>query len=89
MGPGPWRGNPAYASNKNFLYNLSARLWKVLKQDRLSNTNTQLLWEEIKMTTKQCIRSFRIKHASWRKSSLKLLEKKKNRSLRPKLPTGI
>lgn len=85
MGPGLWRGNPSYASNPAFQKMLAKRVDQVLEASN-ADSSPQQLWEKIKKTTKHCIKSFGIRHVSWRKSSLKQLERKRNRLLRSKPP---
>jgi endonuclease/exonuclease/phosphatase family metal-dependent hydrolase len=88
LGPGLWRGNPAYAKNTTFRQLLEKKLLGVM--DRMSpDLSPQLQWEAVKQSTKQVIKSFGIKHVSWRKLTLRKLEKKRNRLLRSKPPVAV
>lgn len=63
------------------------KLSSFLENDDLElHRTSQTLWEGIKKVTKQCIKSFGIKHISWRRSALKQLERKRNNFLRSKPP---
>lgn len=87
IGPGLWRANPAYVNNPKFRDTLSRRLHNLMKTlpDSLS---TQEQWESVKEVTKAVIKQFGIKYVSWRKLSLKQLERKRNRLLRSKPPVA-
>lgn len=43
-------------------------------------------WERIKRVTRKIIQKFGVKHVSWRRMSIKHLERKRNRLLRSKPP---
>jgi exonuclease III len=87
VGPGLWRANPAYANNPQFRKKLSARL-QSLMETMPTSLSTQEQWEEVKTATSSIIKQFGIKYVSWRKLSLKHLERKRNRLLRSKPPTA-
>ncbi|CEP15119.1 hypothetical protein [Parasitella parasitica] len=88
LGPGLWRGNPAYANNQDFQQQLETRINTVMAS-LTDSTSPQDQWELIKRTTKQVIKKFGVKHVNWRKQSIKHLERKRNRLLRSKPPTAI
>ncbi|KAG1137120.1 hypothetical protein G6F37_011489 [Rhizopus arrhizus] len=84
-GPGMFRGNPAYASNPQFQQHLSTLIDKLLTTLSIDAT-PQEQWEQVKTTTTKAIKSFGVKYVCWRKTTLKHLQRKRNRLLRSKPP---
>lgn len=87
LGPGLWRGNPQYVNNPVFQDKLAQRINQLLLHSTESSPQQQ--WEDVKSATQQLIKSFGIQHVSWRRTSLKYLERKRNRLLRSKPPPAI
>ena len=85
---GLWRANPAYVRHKSFQNKVLQKVEHILNFST-EGISPQLLWERIKKATGDIARKHGIKHTCWRKETLKLLEKKKNRILRSKPPSGI
>ena len=85
LGPGLWRGNPAYANNLDFQHQLEQKI-NTLMASMDTTISPQEQWERIKTTTKKVIKTFGIKYVNWRRVSIKHLERKRNRLLRSKPP---
>ncbi|SAL96865.1 hypothetical protein, partial, partial [Absidia glauca] len=86
-GFGLWRGNPQYVDHEDFQDRLTQRIHRQLQLQE--NSSPQQQWEDIKRTTQQCIKSYGIKYVSWRRTTLKHLQRKRNRLLRSKPPHAI
>ena len=89
-GPGLWRANPIYASHsalKDQITHKINRLMQKLSRDTQSTSADK--WDKVKSTTKKVIRNYGYTYVDWRKTTIKQLERKRNRILRGKPPLAI
>ncbi|KAG0737661.1 hypothetical protein G6F57_012742 [Rhizopus arrhizus] len=89
-GPGLWRANPVYASHsalKDQITHKINRLIQNLSKDTQSTPADK--WDKVKSTTKKVIRNYGYSYIDWRKTTVRQLERKRNRILRGQPPLAI
>ncbi|KAG1136680.1 hypothetical protein G6F37_013681 [Rhizopus arrhizus] len=89
-GPGLWRANPVYASHsalKDQITHKINRLMQNLSRDTQSTPAEK--WDKVKSMTKKVIRNYGYSYVDWRKTTVRQLERKRNRILRSQPPLAI
>ncbi|CAO3600825.1 unnamed protein product [Absidia cylindrospora] len=81
FGPGLWRANPTYLNHPDFKDQLSAALDK-FTSCASSSTPPQELWEDLKLAIQHLVKNYGMAYVPWRLSTLKALQRKRNRFLR-------
>lgn len=90
-GPGLWRANPAYVKHDDALQEqISKKVIRMINQYKHDkNASTAEKWDKIKKATKKVIQNYGYEYCNWRKASIKLLGRKRNRILRGKPSPSI
>ncbi|KAG0822606.1 hypothetical protein G6F19_011268 [Rhizopus arrhizus] len=89
-GPGLWRANPVYASHKILQEKIKDNVTRLIHNiSNCKELSPEEKWDRIKLVTKKIIRNYGCSYVNWRKSTIRHLEKKRNRILRSKPPIAV
>jgi hypothetical protein len=88
-GPGLWRANPIYTSHPALQKQLIDKIPKQMTSFEQSTLTPEEKWDKVKFTTKKVIRNYSYTYVDWRTSTIRHLERKRNRILRGKLPMAL
>ncbi|KAG1031569.1 hypothetical protein G6F25_012004 [Rhizopus arrhizus] len=88
-GPGLWRANPIYASHPALQKQLTDKITKQMTGFEHSTLTPEEKWDKVKSTTKKVIRNYSYTYVDWRTSTIRHLERKRNRILRGKPPMAL
>ncbi|KAG1446861.1 hypothetical protein G6F56_009441 [Rhizopus delemar] len=88
-GPGLWRANSVYASHSDLQNQLTDKIIKQMNRFEHSTLTPEEKWDEVKIITKEVIRNYSYKYVDWRTSTIRHLERKRNRILRGKPPMAV
>ncbi|KAG1055818.1 hypothetical protein G6F43_002256 [Rhizopus delemar] len=90
IGPGLWRANPIYTSNKEYRQRLDSMLTRWYDQEIANSVlPPQGIWDLIKLKVKQFTKSFGRHYVDWRKQQILALQRKRQRLLRSPFPSAF
>ncbi|KAG1136310.1 hypothetical protein G6F37_012114 [Rhizopus arrhizus] len=89
-GPGIWRANPVYASHTILQEQIKENVTRLIHSfSNCKELPPEEKWDRIKLVTKKVIHNYGCSYVNWRKSTIRHLEKKRNRILRSKPPIAV